>query len=80
MNIQQTIEGVCTKNLQATLLFVDFSQVFDSMHRGKMKQILLAYGLPKENFTTIMMLYKNTKAKVRTPDGDTDFDIVAGVL
>ena len=28
-----------------------------------------------------MMLYRNTKAKVRSPDGDTDyFDIVAGVL
>ena len=27
------------------------------------------------------MLYKNTKVKVRFPDGDTDyFDIVAGVL
>ena len=29
----------------------------------------------------IMMLYKNTKVKVRSPDGDTDFfDIVAGFL
>ena len=28
-----------------------------------------------------MILYKNTKAKVRSPDGDTEyFDIVAGVL
>ena len=28
-----------------------------------------------------MMLYKNTKVKVHSPDGDTDyFDIVAGVL
>ena len=28
-----------------------------------------------------MMLYKNMKVKVRSPDGDTDyFDIVAGVL
>ena len=27
------------------------------------------------------MLYKNTKVKVRSPDGDSDyFDIVAGVL
>ena len=27
-----------------------------------------------------MMLYRNTKVKVRSPDGDTDyFDIVAGV-
>ena len=43
-----------------------------------MEQILLAYGLPKE---TIMILYRNTKLKVRSPDGDTDyFDIIAGVL
>ena len=28
-----------------------------------------------------MMLYKNTKVKVRSPDGDTDyFDIIAGLL
>ena len=39
-----------------------------------MEQILLAYGLPKE--TAIMMLYKNTKVKVCSPDGNTDsFDI-----
>ena len=44
-----------------------------------MEQILLAYGLPKENITAIMMLYRNTKVKVRYPDGDTDyFDMVAG--
>ena len=46
-----------------------------------MKQILLAYGLPKETVAAIMILYKNTKVKIRSPDGDTDyFDIVAGVL
>ena len=46
-----------------------------------MEQILLAYDLPKETLAAIMMIYKNTKVKVRSPDGDTDyFDIVAGVL
>ena len=46
-----------------------------------MEQILLAYGLPKETVAAIMMLYRNTKVKVRSPDGDTDyFDIVANVL
>ena len=46
-----------------------------------MEQIPLAYGLPKETVAAIMMLYKNTKVKVRSPDGDTDYlDIVAGVL
>ena len=46
-----------------------------------MEQILLAYSLPKETVAAIMMLYRNTKVKVRSPVGDTDyFDIVAGVL
>ena len=46
-----------------------------------MEQILLAYGLHKETVATIMMLYKNTKVKVHSQDGDIDyFDIVAGVL
>ena len=54
---------------------------FDSLHRGKMEQILLAYNLPKETVAAIMMLYKNTKVKVCSSDGDTDyFGIVAGVL
>ena len=46
-----------------------------------MKQILLAYGLPKETIAAIMMLYRNTKVKVRSPGGDTDyFEIVVGIL
>ena len=52
-----------------------------SIHRGKMEQILLAYGLLKETIAAVTILYKNTKVKVRSPDGDTEyFDIVAGVL
>ena len=46
-----------------------------------MEQILLAYGLPKEIIAAITIFYRNTKVKVRSPDGDTEyFDIVAGVL
>ena len=81
LTIQRILEGVRAKNLQVTLLFVDFTKAFDSIHRGKMEQILLAYGLPKETVAAIMILYRNTKVKVRSPDGDTEyFDIVAGVL
>ena len=73
------LEGVRAKNLQATLLFVDFTKAFDSIHRGKMEQILLAYGLPEETVAAIMILYRNTKVKVHSLDGDTEyFDIVAG--
>ena len=54
------LEVYAQKNLQATILFVDF----DFIHRGKMEQILLAYGLPKETISVIMILYRNIKVKV----------------
>ncbi len=42
---------------------------------------LLTYGLPKETVAAITILYRNTKVKVSSPDGDTEyFDILAGVL
>ena len=46
-----------------------------------MEQILLAYGLPKETIVAITILYRNTKVKVCSPDGDAkNFDIVARIL
>ena len=81
LTIRRILKGVRAKNRQATILFVDFAKAFDSIHRGKMEQILLAYGVPKETVAAITILYRNTKVKVRSPDGDTEyFDIVAGVL
>ena len=73
LTIRRILEGVWAKNLQATLLFVDFTKAFDSIYRGKMELILLAYGLPKETVAAIMILYRNTKVKVRSPDGDTEY-------
>ena len=81
LTIRIILEGVRAKTLQATILFVDFTKAFDSIHRGKIEKILLACGLPKETVAAIMILYRNTKVKVRSPDGHTEyFDIVAGVL
>ena len=81
LTVRRILEGVRAKNPQVTLIFVDFTKAFDSIHRGKMEQILLAYGLPKETIAAITILYRNTKVKVRSPDGDAEyFDIVAGVL
>ena len=46
-----------------------------------MEQILEAYGIPNEIIKAIIIIYKNTQAFVRYPDGDTEFfDIIAGVL
>ena len=81
LTIRRILESVRPKNLQVTILFVNFTKAFDSIHRGKMEQIILAYGIPKETVSAIRILYRNTKVKVHSLDGDTDyFDIVAGVL
>ena len=81
LTICRILEGVRAKNLQVTILFVNFTKAFGFIHRGKMEQILLAYGIPKETVAEITILYRNTKVKVRSPDGDTVyFDIVGGVL
>ena len=73
MTIRRTIEGVKSNNLPATLLFVDFAKAFDSIHRGKMKNILSAYGISTEKVEAVMInkLYRNTRSMVRSPDGDT---------
>ena len=54
----------CTcKKLEATILFVDFSKAFDSIHSGNMEQMLLTYNLTKETSAAITMLYKTRKQK-----------------
>ena len=73
LTTRRILEGLRVKNIEATILLVNFS-----IHRGKMEQILLAYGLPHETVAAIMMLYKNTKVKVRS--SGTDYvNIVTGV-
>ena len=79
--LRRIIEGVRRNNLKARLLFVDFKKAFDSIHRSKMLKILVAYGIPEIVTILIGKMYEETKAKVLSPDGETDlFNIQAGVL
>ena len=60
LTIRGIHEGVRAKNLQVTILFVDFTKAFDSIQRGKMEQILLAYGIPKDTvvlYSHMLQLY-----------------------
>ena len=72
--------------IQFTILFLYLEkqekvQAFDSIPRRKIEQKLLTYGLPENTVAAIIMRYKNTKVKVYSLDGDTDFFyIIAGVL
>ena len=79
--LRRIIEEVKLNNLSAVLTFVDFKKAFDSIHRKKMMKILKAYGIPPNLLNAINNMYTNTRAKVVTPDGETEeFNILAGVL
>ena len=79
--LRRLIEGVKAKNLTSIITFIDFCKAFDSIHRGKMLQILRAYGIPDQIVDAIGDMYQNTMTKVVSPDGETDlFEILAGVL
>ena len=56
--ICRIIELVNEENLVATLLFIDFSKFYDSIHRGRMEQIQIAYGHPIETVVAIMIFHK----------------------
>ena len=45
-----------------------------------MRQLLLVYGIPKETVAAIMILYRNTKVKVRSLDGDTEYFVILSRL
>ena len=67
------IEGLHAKTFEARQLFVYFSKVFHSIRRKKMEQIQLAFSVTKESVTTVITLYKNMKAMVFSPEGNTNF-------
>ena len=79
--LRRIIEEVKKNNLTAVLCFIDFKKAFDSIHRAVMVKILRAYGVPPNLLRAIESMYRDTRAKVVTPDGETEeFEIHAGVL
>ena len=79
--LRRLIEGIKAKNLTAVLTFIDFHQAFDSIHRKKMLKMLRAYGIPGKIVNAVAVMYDIMLAKVRSPDGDTDFfTVLSGVL
>ena len=81
LSLRRIIEGVKAKNLSAVIIFIDFKKAFDSITRDSMYKILQAYGVPEKIVNLIKAVYTNTRARVETPDGNTDlFDILAGIM
>ena len=69
MTIRPIIGVRAKKNVEPTLLFVDYFKVFDSTTRGKnwTKYSSTIYGLPQETDTAKMMFFKNIRLVVFSP-------------
>ena len=81
LGLRRIIEEVKKNHLPAVMVFIDFCKAFDSINHQAMFAILKAYGIPERIMNAIMEIYRNIKAKVKSPDGDTDyFEILAGVM
>ena len=66
---RRIIEKAKKNNVSATIVFVDFSKAFNSVHRAIMMQIFKAYEIPNELVNAIQKLYEGKRAKVFFPDG-----------
>lgn len=79
--LRRIIEGLKSKNLSAIITFVDFKKAFDSINREIMFKTLAAYGIPQSVVDAIAIIYDNARAKVLSPNGETDwFNLFVGVL
>jgi hypothetical protein len=81
--LRRLIEWVMKANNlpEIIITFIEFRKAFDTIHRGNMLTILQTYGIPRLIVDVIGKMYDNTRAKVISPDSETDlFEILAGVL
>lgn len=79
--LQRIIEEVKRNNLAAVLCFIDFRKAFNSVHRGMLMKVLKAYDVPPNLLRAIGATYTGTRAKVNTPDGNSEvFNFHTGVL
>ena len=79
--LHRIVDELKTHDMEAILTFIDFRKAFDSIDRGRMFQILIAYGIPPDIVAAISVMYENTSASVITPEGKTEqFAIDTGVL
>ena len=78
---RSTVAQILTLRRPAIVTFADFRKAFDSIHSGKLMEIMRAYGVSVEIAEAVNMMCTNTTVQVLSPDGDTKFlEILAGVL
>ena len=56
-------------------------RIIEGVKQNKLPAVITFVGIPDEIVKAISLLYENTRAKILSPDGDTEFfDTLASVL
>ena len=78
--LRQICEKAIEHNKEIDLVFVDQEKAFDRVDREKLWITLTDYGVDGELLANIKALYVNSKSRVRTKEGSTEwFDVTSGV-
>ena len=46
--LRRLLEGVRDRSLTAVITFIDFKKAFDTVHQGKLFEVVRAYGVPEK--------------------------------
>ena len=64
LTLRRIIEEVKSKTLPAVMIFVDFHEAFNSIHRGKLMKLLKTYSIPLETLTQFHFYMKKILLKL----------------
>ena len=71
MQIKQIKQNSQENHIELHILFVDYKQAFDQLHRGKIIQDLENVKTPKKIIRLIKMSMKDSRAVINREKGDT---------
>ena len=79
--LRRVIETFHQRQLPMIATFIDFKKAFDSVDRDTMWKILRNYGIPQKIVNAIVIIYTNSKSRVRLGNELSEaFNITTGVL
>jgi hypothetical protein len=78
--VRQIIEKCHEFNIELHNVFIDYTQAFDSVYRGKIIQCLNKYNIPSKLIKLIAKTLQDIKVRVKVKQNYTEkFEILMGV-